>query len=119
MSDSPRSLGLLRGGGVLAGLFLTTSALLVGALINFFLNGPARARLLTLGIALLAVVVIIGWAVLRERIDCRLERRLGASVRSLSVAARTFPEYRFVDVFRAIERTVGAGATVLDSSHME
>jgi hypothetical protein len=99
-------------------LFVLALGLFVAAAINYMLEGPSRGVLLGVAFVLPFLLVRLSFVVLRDRIDFRLEELLGESLGGLKVASHDFPDYRFVDVFRAVARRLGeARAEVLDSQH--
>ncbi|MFQ5731795.1 MAG: AAA family ATPase [Planctomycetaceae bacterium] len=69
---------------------------------------------------LFLVVHLVGQ--ISERIDARLARELHlSSLKGLHVYTKSFPGYRFVDVYRAVERFADAhgNVTVVDTQHAE
>lgn len=94
--------------------------LVVAAVVNQQLGGPARGALLGLSVTLLIAFTAIAVALAGEQIDAKLERLVGASPSAFRIAVQDFPDYRFVDVFRAVERFLdGTDHEVLDSLHNE
>jgi hypothetical protein len=95
-------------------------ALAVGAVANLYLGGPAAKLLLGIALTLVLLLVAVGIGAVTDRIDSRLERSIKRSPSSFRVAAQDFPDYRFVDVFRAVEHYVGEKThAIIDSRHNE
>jgi cell division protease FtsH len=112
-------LPFLRGTSVIPGLIITTLLVLCGAVINFATGGPQRWALLGAALVLPAPVIWLGLAVLRDRMDSRIERLLTRPGRGLAVAQHDFPDYRFVDAFKAVEEELGSAVTLIESAHQE
>ena len=103
-----------------ANVFFVTLALFVAAIVNYQVHGPAAGTLVGVAFLLMLAIFALGIAAMNDRIDSKLEDLLGGSPRRFSIAAQDFPEYRFVDVFLAIERYLeGTEHQVLDSAHSE
>jgi hypothetical protein len=115
-----RGFRLFRAGSLIRTLLLTSLALFVAAVVNFMMDGPGRGGLLAVAVALPFLVGWLGFSADRDRIDVRLEELMGHMLGSYKVVSQDFPDYRFVDVFRAVEhRFRGPRTNTLDSVHHE
>jgi hypothetical protein len=102
------------------GVFAFLIVLFVGAIVNYQLSGPAAGALVGLSLALLLAMVLLSTAVIADQVDSKLERMVGISPAKFRIAVQDFPDYRFVDVFRAVETYLEErDPQVLDSMHSE
>ena len=102
--------------------WLVVGALLlfVGAVVNVAFNGPVSHTLMIVAVVVPFMLARAIATSLRQRIDSRLEAALHRQLKGFKVVSQDFPEYRFVDVFRAVESYFdGADTTVLESNHAE
>lgn len=85
-------------------------------------KSPYAAQAAAVGAAALLVLGLHVVAQATAKIDVRLARELGVrSLKGLHVYSKSFPGYRFVDVYRAAERFCQrhGPATVVDTQHNE
>jgi len=102
-------------------LYASVATLVVAALLVIYESPYANWAV---GAGLVALVVLVGHVVAQssERIDMRLAKELDrGSLKGLHVYSKTFPSYRFVDIFRAVERYCDrhGSAVVFESQHVE
>lgn len=120
MAFGERSLAVVRGGRLIPGLLSLTLVLFLFALFYFFTEGPNRGLVLVAASAAPFLVIRLGVVALRDRLDHRLGALLADQLQGYRVVVQDFPDYRWVDVFGAIEKELPApGAEFLDSCHPE
>lgn len=104
----------------LAGMLGLSLLLFLFAAANFVYEGPRRGTLLFIAALMPFVLVRLRVVALQGRVDSRLKELLADGFHGFRVVLDTFPDYRFVDVFRAIEKSLEGPLTeTLDSTHLE
>lgn len=112
--------GQLRGEAVLRWMVIGALLLFVGAVINVLMGGPFSGPVMIVAVVLPFALVRLAAEVFRDRVDVRIESLLKRQIRGLKVVTHEFPDYRFVDVFRAIEEYfANVRMTILESHHSE
>ena len=102
-------------------LFVGVAAVAVAGIL-LASGSPYLPGAIILGVVGLAILATHFAGQFSERVDARLARILGlGSLKGLHVYTKSFPGYRFVDVYCAVERFAGTGGstTVLDTQHAE
>jgi hypothetical protein len=120
MSGLSRHLTRLRDPQAFRRAILGSGILLLVAGTNYIFDGPHSVLLLAVGIVLVTALLLLAFMVTQDRIDFRLQTLVDGNLSDFKVVAHDFPEYRFVDVFRAIEAHVaGETSGTLESQHLE
>lgn len=120
MSKFNRHLARLRDPQAFRRAILGSGVLALGGIANYVLNGPHRLFLLSATIALVTGLLVVAFMVTQDRLDFRLQSMVDGNLSDFKVVAHDFPEYRFVDLFRAIEAHVASQTFgSLDSQHIE
>jgi hypothetical protein len=93
---------------------------LLGAGTNYVFDGPHRGLLLVSAAVIMTVLLLLAFRVTQDRLDFRLQTMVDGNLSDFKVVAHDFPEYRFVDVYRAIEAHVANEKFgTLESQHVE
>lgn len=114
-----RSLGLFEPRRLLPIASLGSLLLVAAAVVNLVLKGPAADLLIFAALVIAFLIMAATNAATRHRIDVRLGELIN-DARHFKVVATEFADYRFVDVFNAIERQLKEQRIVtLDLRHQE